>query len=174
MDATTSSAAPAGQAQASVCGEKDVRTERKGYPPDVVAASGSTPADVPSFSALHNHCDANDYLTEADVPWGGDGTDAGLVMLNAVSGEVDRRLRERAARMLTPQRKAQGFRSQAHLDAFYACRDHEAGCGECGQPGQAMWLEGSASWQPTVTVCPEGTRLQRISGSHGSQVQPCL
>ena len=71
-----------------------------------------------------------------------------------------------ASRIFGTDRAAQGFRSQAHLDAFLAYHDHTQACGECGQPGAATWLEGSASWQPTATVCPEGIRLQRISGIH--------
>jgi hypothetical protein len=68
-----------------------------------------------------------------------------------------------ADRMFTAERKAQGFRSLAHLDAPYRAADHKRACGECGQPGPARWLEGSASWQPTVRECAEGKRLERES-----------
>ena len=71
-----------------------------------------------------------------------------------------------AGRIFDAARKAQGFRSQAHLGAFYAHFDHVQSCPACGQPGPAMWLEGSASWQPTATECPEGIRLQHISDAH--------
>lgn len=67
-----------------------------------------------------------------------------------------------ATRVWDAGRKAQGFRSQAHLDAFYAAFDHVAACGECGKPGPAMWLEGSASWQPTETRCAEWRRLDAL------------
>lgn len=70
------------------------------------------------------------------------------------------------SRIFDTDRAAQGFRSQAHLDTFYAYHDHVSGCGECRSLGPAMWLEGSASWQPTTTVCPEGIRLQRLSDAH--------
>lgn len=56
-------------------------------------------------------------------------------------------------------RKAQGFRSQAHLDAHYAHVDHERACAECGQPGPAVWLEGDASWQPASAQCATGRAL---------------
>ena len=65
-------------------------------------------------------------------------------------------------------RKAQGFRSQAHLDAFYAAFDHLAACGRCGQPGPAMWLEGSASYQPTETRCGEWLRLDALKTELGT------
>ena len=66
-------------------------------------------------------------------------------------------------RAFTAARQAQGFRSQAHLDAFYVAYDHVQGCGECGLPAPAMWLEGSASWQPTETRCAESRRLDAIT-----------
>lgn len=62
-------------------------------------------------------------------------------------------------RVWDAQRKAQGFRSQAHLDAFYVHVDHERACSECGQPGPAAWLEGDASWQPTSAQCATGRAL---------------
>jgi hypothetical protein len=52
------------------------------------------PRDVASFSELHEYCDANDYLTQAKVPWGADpgaGED-GVEMVNVVCAEVARRL----------------------------------------------------------------------------------
>lgn len=68
-----------------------------------------------------------------------------------------------ADRVFTPARQAQGFRSQAHLDAHFAHSDHVRACGECRQPGPAAWLEGDASWQPTMRECAEGQRLFRES-----------
>lgn len=61
-------------------------------------------------------------------------------------------------RDLTPARRAQGFRSQAHLDAFYRHHDHVRSCPDCGQPAPPMVL-GDGSLQPTTTECPEGHRL---------------
>lgn len=52
------------------------------------------PRDVTSFTELHEYCDANDYLTQAGVPWGTDlgaGED-GVELLNMVCSEVTRRL----------------------------------------------------------------------------------
>lgn len=66
---------------------------------------------------------------------------------------------EAGERQLTAARKAQGFVSQDHLDAFYRAYDHVQECGECGQPGPAAWLEGDASWQPTETRCAVARRL---------------
>jgi len=62
-------------------------------------------------------------------------------------------------------RKAQGFRSQAHLDAFYRASDHQRECTGCG-PGPAMWLEGSASWQPAMRLCATGRQLEQESFAH--------
>lgn len=67
-----------------------------------------------------------------------------------------------ASRCFDAQRQADGFRSQAHLDAFYRYYDHATACSECGQPGEPTWLNSAASWQPTVTHCPTGHRLQRL------------
>ena len=66
-------------------------------------------------------------------------------------------------RTLDAGRRAQGFRSQEQLDAHYAYTDHVRACAECDQPGPAFWLEGSASWQPTMRQCAEGRRLDRAS-----------
>ena len=66
-------------------------------------------------------------------------------------------------RVFTAARQAQGFRSQAHLDAFYVAYDHVKACGECGLPAPAMWLAGSASWQPAETRCAGARRLDAIT-----------
>lgn len=42
------------------------------------------------------------------------------------------------ARKFTDARKKQGFRSQEHLDAFYAVYDHENACQECQTPGGVL------------------------------------
>ncbi len=62
-------------------------------------------------------------------------------------------------RLFTSARRDQGFRSQAHLDAWYRYSDHVRSCEECQRPGEPMWLEGDASWQPTHRSCAEADRL---------------
>jgi hypothetical protein len=59
-------------------------------------SDGILPDDVASFSALHDHVDANDYASQA-VPQGDLSWDDYLELLNAVETEVDRRLKARAA-----------------------------------------------------------------------------
>jgi hypothetical protein len=68
-------------------------------------------------------------------------------------------------RVLNEARREQGFRSQEHLDAFYAYVDHSDGCGECGGEGKSCWNEADASWQPTVALCPRGRQLLDASSS---------
>ncbi len=65
-------------------------------------------------------------------------------------------------------RREQGFRSQAHLDAFYAAYDHKKACSACQQPGLAYWNEADASWQPTENRCSEGKRLDMTSFAYFS------
>ena len=60
-------------------------------------------------------------------------------------------------RLYTLAREAQGFRSQAHLDAFYRSFDHGQTCEACQRPGPAAWV--LDAWQPTRQQCPEGRRL---------------
>lgn len=58
------------------------------------AERSQVPWDVASFTALHDYLDANDYLTQAGVPWGTDpgaGKD-GAEMVDVVCDEVSRRL----------------------------------------------------------------------------------
>jgi hypothetical protein len=67
-------------------------------------ADGTMPADVASFTDLHDHVDANTYLIDAlagAFPRGGNDAevlfgDAEIAMGNAVSDEVNHRLAERA------------------------------------------------------------------------------
>ena len=73
-----------------------------------------------------------------------------------------------ATRTFDAGRQAQGFRSQAHLDAWYVAYDHVKACGKCGQPAAAVWLEGDASWQPTETRCAEAHRLDAIASKAGA------
>lgn len=56
--------------------------------------AGAVPASVRSFAELHDYVDANDYLTDANVPWGAG--EHGLDMTNAVTDEVNRRLAQNA------------------------------------------------------------------------------
>jgi hypothetical protein len=64
-------------------------------------------------------------------------------------------------RAFTPARREQGFRSQAHLDAFYRYYDHTKACVDCGQPGPGH--DGPDGWQPTVTQCPIATELSQLA-----------
>ena len=61
----------------------------------VDVAAGIVPADVASFSELHDYVAADDYATDAGVPWGTDpgaGAD-GCEIVNAVESAVDARIR---------------------------------------------------------------------------------
>lgn len=53
-------------------------------------ATGLLPAAVASFSGMHDHVDANQYVHDAGVPWGDD--DGTYNTANAVTEEVDRHL----------------------------------------------------------------------------------
>jgi hypothetical protein len=59
-------------------------------------------------------------------------------------------------RTFTAARRAQGFRSQAHLDAFYASFDHGQTCTDC-RPGPPAILDDGM--QPTVAPCPVAVAL---------------
>lgn len=58
---------------------------------------GTVPFDVEDFSALHDHLDANDYLIDAQVPFGNDtfadGTEAGIDLTAYVQELVDIRIK---------------------------------------------------------------------------------
>jgi len=58
-------------------------------------------------------------------------------------------------------RKAQGFKSQAHLDAFMRYFDHTQDCPECQKPGRGILLDDG--FQPTMNRCAVALDLQRIS-----------
>lgn len=67
--------------------EEDIRT-------------GRVPASVATFSELHDWVDANDYLTQAEIPWGSDELADGPAeqrLVNIVSTEITRRLMRRTA-----------------------------------------------------------------------------
>lgn len=56
-------------------------------------------------------------------------------------------------------RKAQGFKSQAQLDAFYAAYDHNKDCADCHKRnGHALLDDGC---QPTQGSCPTHQALER-------------
>ena len=60
-------------------------------------------------------------------------------------------------RILDAGRKAQGFKSQDQLDAFYRHYDHVHSCAECCRPGPSAWIDDGM--QPTMNECDEGKRL---------------
>lgn len=66
-------------------------------------------------------------------------------------------------RVFDAGRKAQGFKSQAHLDAFFRSYDHTSECSECQKPGRGF--ETSDGYQPTLNSCPIGSELYRQSFS---------
>lgn len=57
-------------------------------------------------------------------------------------------------------RKEQGFKSQEHLDAFYAYLDHTKSCPKCQQFGHVALDDG---YQQVQIICPEGERLNSVS-----------
>lgn len=54
-------------------------------------------------------------------------------------------------------REAQGFRSAAHLDAFFALHDHVTSCNDCAARDGYVVLDDGI--QPTSGRCPEAKRL---------------
>jgi hypothetical protein len=68
------------------------------------------------------------------------------------------------SREFNEARKAQGFRDQAQLDAFYAHFDHVQACLEDAQGGchggHVLLDDG---WQGVVVECAEGQRLYQAS-----------
>ena len=62
-------------------------------------------------------------------------------------------------------RQAQGFRSQAHLDAFFAHFDHVKACGACKALDSHVLLDDG--WQPTQGECAEAKRLLAIEWEGG-------
>lgn len=63
------------------------------------------------------------------------------------------------SREFTPARKAQGFRSQAHLDAFYAAYDHAQTCPDCQGTAYVELFDGL---QPVAVRCETWKELDRI------------
>ena len=65
------------------------------------------------------------------------------------------------SRTFDDNRKRQGFRDQAHLDAFFRYLDHTKACPECQKPGPVAWL--SDGPQPTRNECSTGIELYILS-----------
>lgn len=108
------------------------------------------------------------------APYAGNCAQHGHVTSRATIGQARDELRAHIAaehRTWDAGRRAQGFRSQAHLDAFYAHTDHVRDCAECGTPGPTAWLEGDASWQPTTRECQTGQALFRASWAENFPTQ---
>jgi hypothetical protein len=64
-------------------------------------------------------------------------------------------------RTFNQARKAQGFSSQAHLDAFYRHFDHIENCPECQKPGSGVLLDDG--FQPTMNRCDLAQELDRAT-----------
>lgn len=60
-------------------------------------------------------------------------------------------------RLFTPARKAQGFHSQAHLDAFLAAYDHRSSCADCKARDGFVLLDDG--YQSTTGSCPVARQL---------------
>jgi hypothetical protein len=68
-----------------------------------------------------------------------------------------------STRRFDAARKAQGFKPQAHLDAFFRAYDHTSSCPVCSRAGGHMPLDDGM--QPVMGRCAEGLRLERASWS---------
>ena len=63
------------------------------------------------------------------------------------------------SREYTAERKQQGFRSQAHLDAWYAAYDHGNTCPDCqGTRYVELW----DGLQPVAVRCQQWVELDKI------------
>jgi hypothetical protein len=65
-------------------------------------------------------------------------------------------------RTFNAARREQGFKSQAHLDAFYAAYDHEKACAACQRPG-TPYETTDGGLMATSARCEEGKRLDAAS-----------
>ena len=64
-------------------------------------------------------------------------------------------------RELTAERREQGFKSQKHLDSFYAAFDHTSTCPVCSKiGGYAPYDDGM---QPYMDRCDTGRELESKS-----------
>jgi len=75
-----------------------------------------------------------------------------------------------SARTFTEERQAQGFTSQAHLDAWFASYDHVKDCPSCGLPA-GTWL--SDGWQPAETRCAAWHELDRAAQDIATRARHC-
>jgi len=64
-----------------------------------------------------------------------------------------------ATRIFTESRKLQGFRSQGHLDAWFAAYDHANTCPDCQGTSYAECHDGL---QPVSIRCPKWKELDQI------------
>lgn len=66
-------------------------------------------------------------------------------------------------RQFTDERREQGFRSQPHLDAFYASNDHAQACPTCSRIGGYVPIDDGM--QPYMDQCETGRALFAASFS---------
>ena len=66
-----------------------------------------------------------------------------------------------ASRTMNASRRNQGFRTQAHLDAFFRFYDHHRACGVCSSVAGHFELDDGM--QPYERRCAEGRRLENES-----------
>ena len=66
-------------------------------------------------------------------------------------------VRPDAREVLSDARKAQGFKSQEHLDAWSAYYRHTESCAECRKPGPGVYLDDG--FQPTQNRCAVAREL---------------
>lgn len=72
------------------------------------------------------------------------------------------------SRSFDTARKAQGFRSQAHLDAFFAAFDHAAACPACSARDGYVALDDGM--QPTSGRCDVARQLDDATSAAGRAV----
>lgn len=65
------------------------------------------------------------------------------------------------SRTFNQARKEQGFRSQAHLDAFFTHYDHQKGCAVCQNVGEIP--DGQGGYYLVGGDCAEEKRLHILS-----------
>jgi hypothetical protein len=129
---------------------------------------GIMPADVATFSELHVHVDANVYLLDvAGMPTPAEDDD-GLELPNAISYEVDRRLRARTGTDDTaPSRTPDYTDMLADSPSGYATHTFRNGHGEMWaayttptptRPGQARSGRANAGSCSTAPYGPKGAQ----------------
>jgi hypothetical protein len=70
-------------------------------------------------------------------------------------------MHETCGRTFNAMRREQGFKSQEHIDAFYAFMDHRKGCKACSSVAGYVWHADGE--QPYEGRCEEGKRLDAAS-----------